>query len=189
MAGLRLKLKNFRAIANADIELADLTVLSGVNASGKSTIARIFHNFVELNRNYSLWCGRYSFFNTFISSFSAILALMEDLGVSTRKIRQYTNDLANISLIPFEQQVKPIREELELFVQKMREHKGVEDLRVWEAFQRALSYSVDVCSLKAFEEWLMALFKKYEQCFIAYKERLGNARLFIFMNDLNLLNL
>lgn len=59
MVGLRLKLKNFRAIADADIELADLTVLTGVNASGKSTIARLFHNVIETNRSYTLWgaCG------------------------------------------------------------------------------------------------------------------------------------
>lgn len=184
MNGLRLKLKNFRAIADADIELADLTVLSGVNASGKSTIARLFHNFVELNRNYSLWCGRYSFFSTFISSFSAILALMEDLGVSTDKVRQHITDLANINLIPFNQQVEPIREELNRCVRGMRERKGTEDRRVWEAFQRALSHLVEVCSVDEFEEWLNKLFDEYEQKYAMYEKRLDNARLFVFMNDL-----
>lgn len=51
---LRIELRNYMAVRKADIELADLTVLAGVNASGKSTIARIFHTVVETNRNYEV---------------------------------------------------------------------------------------------------------------------------------------
>ena len=49
---LRIELRNYMSVRKADIELADLTVLAGVNASGKSTIARIFHTAIETNRNY-----------------------------------------------------------------------------------------------------------------------------------------
>ena len=49
---LRIELRNYMAVRKANIELADMTVLAGVNASGKSTIARIFHTTVETNRNY-----------------------------------------------------------------------------------------------------------------------------------------
>lgn len=49
---LRIELRNYKAVRKANIELADLTVLAGINASGKSTIARIFHTAVETNRNY-----------------------------------------------------------------------------------------------------------------------------------------
>lgn len=52
MEGLRVQVRNYKAIAEADVCLADLTVLSGVNASGKSTLARLFHHTVEVNRNF-----------------------------------------------------------------------------------------------------------------------------------------
>ena len=51
MANLRIYVRDYRAIAEADITLSDLTVLAGVNSSGKSTIASLFHSFVEIDRN------------------------------------------------------------------------------------------------------------------------------------------
>ena len=39
----RLHLKNFRAIEEADITLDGITVVAGINASGKSTISRLFY--------------------------------------------------------------------------------------------------------------------------------------------------
>ena len=47
-----LRVKDCRAIANADIKLDEITVLAGVNASGKSTLAHIFHALVNLNAIY-----------------------------------------------------------------------------------------------------------------------------------------
>ncbi len=47
-----LKIKNCRAIRQAEIGLSDITVLTGVNASGKSTIARMFCNLVETSVAY-----------------------------------------------------------------------------------------------------------------------------------------
>ena len=50
--GLTLHVRNFRAIKSADVELADLTVLAGVNASGKSTLVRLFHRLVCIEAEY-----------------------------------------------------------------------------------------------------------------------------------------
>lgn len=52
---LLLHVRNYRAIKAADIELADLTVLAGVNASGKSTLARMFHRLVCIESNYTFY--------------------------------------------------------------------------------------------------------------------------------------
>lgn len=59
-----LSVRDCRAIGAAEIDLAEITVLSGVNASGKSTIARMFRDLVELSAEYErllavrMWQGR-----------------------------------------------------------------------------------------------------------------------------------
>lgn len=49
-----LQINNFRAIKSADIELNGITVVSGINGSGKSTVAKllyyIFHNANEYDK-------------------------------------------------------------------------------------------------------------------------------------------
>lgn len=49
---LQLAVDRFRAIASANICLDEITVLAGVNASGKSTLAHLFHALVNLNAIY-----------------------------------------------------------------------------------------------------------------------------------------
>ena len=58
MNGLNVHIENYKAIKGADIELADLTVLAGVNASGKSTIARLFHRLVCIEANYERYVAQ-----------------------------------------------------------------------------------------------------------------------------------
>ena len=50
--GLSLKVSHFRAVENAEIDLESITVLAGVNACGKSTLAHIYHSLVNLNAKY-----------------------------------------------------------------------------------------------------------------------------------------
>ncbi len=56
-----LTINECRAISSAEIKLSDVTVLAGVNASGKSTIARLFRDIIETSVEYerllavSLW--------------------------------------------------------------------------------------------------------------------------------------
>ncbi len=47
-----LSVRDCRAIKSAEIDLSEITVLAGVNASGKSTIARMFRDLVELSAEY-----------------------------------------------------------------------------------------------------------------------------------------
>jgi len=54
---LRLVVKGYRAVSSAKIQIGDITVLSGVNACGKSTLAHLVHTLVNLSRDYaSLAC-------------------------------------------------------------------------------------------------------------------------------------
>lgn len=57
MNGLNLHLTNYKAVADANIELSGLTVLAGVNSSGKSTLARLFHATVQGMRDYDIYAG------------------------------------------------------------------------------------------------------------------------------------
>lgn len=59
-----LSVHDCRAIKSAEIDLSEITVLAGINASGKSTIARMFRDLVELSAEYErllavrMWNGR-----------------------------------------------------------------------------------------------------------------------------------
>ena len=54
-ATFSLSVRNSKAIASADICLDQMTVLTGVNASGKSTIARMWSQLVNLSNLYPLF--------------------------------------------------------------------------------------------------------------------------------------
>ena len=49
---LCLTVRHHRAINNATIKIGDITVLSGVNASGKSSIAHLFHSLVNFSASF-----------------------------------------------------------------------------------------------------------------------------------------
>lgn len=59
-----LSVCNCRAIKSAEVDLSEITVFAGVNASGKSTIARMFRDLVEFSAEYErllsiqMWNGR-----------------------------------------------------------------------------------------------------------------------------------
>lgn len=55
-----LSVRNSKAVASADVALDSITVLSGVNASGKSTLARILHEIINLNAQYPVLLKRYA---------------------------------------------------------------------------------------------------------------------------------
>lgn len=186
MTGLRIKIKKFRAIEEADIELADLTVLTGVNASGKSTIARLFHNVVETNRSYTLWGGRVAFSGVFFEVLEPLFNLFDDLHYSTRDlrvvVRKFFNadvDLLNDLIIPFQSCVKDV-------LLKM-EQSGVEkiDERLWSAFKRAIPDVGEDSSVKALEGWLEQRFDDVMRINNEYCERKGDAWPFVFMSNLS----
>lgn len=72
MSNLRLEINHFKAIAAADIRLDGITVLSGVNSSGKSTLSRILYYGIqsildfEVNQYEELLNYRISLLNSLI---------------------------------------------------------------------------------------------------------------------------
>lgn len=61
MMRLRAHIENYKAIKTADVELADLTVLAGVNSSGKSTVARLFHRLICVKAKYEAYAAEHVF--------------------------------------------------------------------------------------------------------------------------------
>ena len=57
---LRLEVNGYRAVNSAKIEIGDFTVLSGVNACGKSTLAHLVHSLVNLSRDYATMACDYA---------------------------------------------------------------------------------------------------------------------------------
>ncbi len=49
---LNLKVKDFRAIAQADISLGEITVVAGINGSGKSTLSKLFYYILKNINQY-----------------------------------------------------------------------------------------------------------------------------------------
>ena len=49
---INLSLRNFRSIESADIALNGITVVTGINGCGKSTISRTLYRLIRLSANY-----------------------------------------------------------------------------------------------------------------------------------------
>ena len=58
--GISLTVDGYRAIAHASIAVDSITVLSGVNASGKSSIAHLMHTLVNFSANFELYARRWA---------------------------------------------------------------------------------------------------------------------------------
>ena len=71
---LQLAVERFRAISKANICLDEITVLAGVNASGKSTLAHLFHSLINLNAVYPTSLEKY-----FWDKLSRMIDAVEDL--------------------------------------------------------------------------------------------------------------
>lgn len=54
MSKITINIKDFRAISNASIDIEDITVITGVNASGKSTISRMLYFATYYSNNFDL---------------------------------------------------------------------------------------------------------------------------------------
>lgn len=54
MSKITINIKDFRAISNASIDIEDITVITGVNASGKSTISRMLYYAAYYSNNFDL---------------------------------------------------------------------------------------------------------------------------------------
>ncbi|MDO5666096.1 MAG: AAA family ATPase, partial [Bacteroidia bacterium] len=52
MADLKIILKDIRAINSAEITLDGITVITGENGSGKSTVSKLTYNLFKINLDY-----------------------------------------------------------------------------------------------------------------------------------------
>lgn len=60
---IKMELQNCRAVHSANIRIADLTVLCGPNACGKTMIARCFEDIINVGLNYEYWARRVYWIN------------------------------------------------------------------------------------------------------------------------------
>lgn len=88
-----LSVQNCRAIKSAEIDLSEITVFTGVNASGKSTLARMLRDLVELSAEYErllavqMWNGRMDVWRYIVSGFRGLRSM------SMMSIRRVTEKL------------------------------------------------------------------------------------------------
>lgn len=90
MGRINLHVRNFRAIESADIELADLTVLAGVNSSGKTTLARLFHRLVCIEADYDGYAAQ-CVHSEFIEAVAKPLSIV--LSRTDRGYNKYSDEL------------------------------------------------------------------------------------------------
>ena len=89
MNNYRLQVKNYRAISNADIEINGITVLTGENGSGKSTITKLVLVLIECISNYEYYL---------IEEFKELVRFKAtEFSVLRREITRSMNDGVNLS--------------------------------------------------------------------------------------------
>lgn len=127
---LRLEVDNYRAIRHANVTIGDIAVLSGVNASGKSTIAHLFHALVNLNRDYETLARKHAWL--------IVGRLMRPLGRMYRRLGSINQDRKARMMMPFSYR-------FDNAVERSRARKMVEDaiMRVEMAFTQALARDPD----------------------------------------------
>lgn len=98
----RLKLENFRAIKKADIKLNGITVLTGENGCGKSTISKFLYHFIYINNNLdSIINEDYLYFMRTLDG--SIFRVYRDLNF------RYNKDIKKFEYV-FNQKINPYQE-------------------------------------------------------------------------------
>ena len=140
---LRIELRNYMAVRRADIELADLTVLAGVNASGKSTIARIFHTAVETNRNYETKADGASLIKgTAVEKLLTFYNALQKIHIDAGEIVKWISDVHFGKENAFEEGFEKIRDVLLAKSKDLLEVDEVRHDKRWlEAFGREVGES------------------------------------------------
>lgn len=140
MGGLRVHLEGYRAIAKADIALAELTVLAGVNASGKSTLARLFHHVVEVNRNFEVHATMAAIVGETFPAVRAFLELTDSIGIDKKVVEPITHALfygrSNVDIKRAQEAVEALASN-EDFLSRVNG-----DRRIVEAFNRTAKTEV-----------------------------------------------
>ncbi len=68
---LKFVFDDIKAIAHAELELADITVVTGNNATGKSTMAEVVEAFVSTTADYNVFSAAYIVYGKILSCVSA----------------------------------------------------------------------------------------------------------------------
>ena len=150
---LKLIVDNYRAVESATIEIGDISVLSGVNACGKSTIAHLFHSLINLNRDYKklalelswlkvervFWCVR-----------QFRIRLLDALGEEDPEYKRFKYDELGDYMRPidntFEQRVKKLYDNLDETLEdlnKLSQQDSVLAKRLCRSFAGELAARVD----------------------------------------------
>lgn len=140
---LRIELRNYMAVREANIELADLTVLAGVNASGKSTIARIFHTAVETNRNYEAKADWVSFVKGgVIKKLLGFYTALQKIHIDSGEIIKWISDVHFGKGNAFDEGFENVREVLLAKSKELLEVDEVKNDKRWlDAFGREVGES------------------------------------------------
>lgn len=88
---LRICIDNFRAIQHADIKIDGITVLSGVNASGKSTISKVLYYLLYSMQHYDTFVFRY-----LKSHLRNYLLILDDLLLYSKSSYLYYEDESHL---------------------------------------------------------------------------------------------
>lgn len=91
---LSLTLRHHRAINEATIGIGDMTILSGVNASGKSSIAHLFHSLVNFSASFDSLAQTYA-----LHQCDMMLTALSNM---TRRVRMSARRQSVSENIPFE---------------------------------------------------------------------------------------
>lgn len=128
MSKYTFKLSNYHAIENAEITLDGITVLSGENGSGKSTISRWLYYLIRGTNDYEYFVDRESFneIRSLVDSIRrASMVLDYDSAIRGTQTRQMLNELWDKGIEAYQEKFDSIVESLlesiavELFDRKM----------------------------------------------------------------------
>lgn len=131
---LKLSLRNYRAIESADVELSDLTVLAGVNGSGKSTVVRLFHRLVCLESDLSRYAGEAAYSRLCQVALRPLASVLPD--VFDTKSFSWPKRIASSAFPAF---IEKLREGFHLYVQSESVREKLNDVRLSMALKRAVA--------------------------------------------------
>lgn len=97
MSKYRLKLQNYKAIKSADIEFGGITVITGVNGTGKSTLSRILYYLINTMARFDecvFWDKRSEFF-TIALNLSRVLSQIRPSIDALRRLREWPKIINN----------------------------------------------------------------------------------------------
>lgn len=172
-AKYKLSVRNSKAVKSADIELDSITVLSGVNASGKSTLARMIHQIVNLSARYPLlielmawrplksWATQIAIFGERLNRGKMLSLLSAEIASS-----DFENELGH-------GQFNEVLEKLDVYTKKVfdlyKEKMSQGDSRrAYSAFFRAVGIGDDYAT--DLEKVYQVFRSKYTECLNKYDE-------------------